>query len=115
VPVYVGQTSSNGVDLRRYQRIAVPGDAGIRVFGRPPGPDVEGNVTVISVNGMFCRTHANVAVGTVLELVLQSPAVSVELQGTVRHANEQGMGIEFTGCTEENKRRLEDLLLRLRA
>ena len=109
------QTSSNGADLRRYQRIAVPGDAGIRVLGRPPGPDVEGNATVISLNGMFCRTHARLAAGTVLNLVLQSPAVSVELQGTVRHANEQGVGIEFTGCTEENRQRLKDLLLRLRA
>jgi hypothetical protein len=50
----------------------------------------------------------------VLPLVLKCPTGLIECEGTVRHFNEQGLGIEFTHFTpSENKQKLEALLQEL--
>ena len=64
---------------------------------------------------MFCRTKDNLALGTVLTLQLACATVSFAAECAVRHSNEQGMGIEFTGLTPENRRTLENLLVQLQA
>lgn len=103
------------VELRRYQRIAVPGGFGIRVSGRKNGTAVEGIATVIGLGGMFCRTQDRLPPGTNLILQMTCAAASFEAECSVRHANEQGMGIEFTYFSPEDKQKLESLLLQLQS
>jgi len=101
--------------MRRHQRIVVPGALPIRVTRAGDGSRVEGVATVIGVGGMFCRTKNNLAPGTVLPLALTCGSNSVAVECAVRHVNENGMGIEFTGLTPENEQKLNQLLLQLRA
>lgn len=91
----------------------MPEGVGIRVSGQDGGRAFEGIATVIGLGGMFCRTQNKIPTGTVLDLLLTYAADSFKVQCTVRHANEQGMGIEFTGFTPEDKQKLEKILLRL--
>jgi len=107
------EKSIRAVEFRRYQRIVVPEGAGIRASGHEGGHEVEGIATVISLGGMFCRTKNRLPPGTVLTLRLTCAAGSFEAECAVRHSNEQGMGIEFTGLTTENRRTLENLLVQL--
>lgn len=109
------ETSIRTVDLRRYQRMVVPEGVGIRVSGREGGRAFEGTVTVIGLGGMFCRANDKRPYGTALTLLLTCPVASLQVEGTVRHSNEQGMGIEFTGLTRENRQKLEKLLHQLQA
>jgi c-di-GMP-binding flagellar brake protein YcgR len=101
------------LDSRRYQRIMVPEDAAIHVSARNGGATIEGVATVIGLGGIFLRCQDGKPPGTVLPLVLNCPTGLIECQGTVRHFNEQGMGIEFTCFTPENKQKLEALLQEL--
>jgi hypothetical protein len=109
------EASVNTVDLRRYQRIVVPEGVGIRVSGRTGGSALTGIVSVIGLGGMFCRTTETQPPGTVMTLLLACPGLSLEIDCTIRHVNEYGMGIEFTGFTPENRLELAKLLLQLRA
>ena len=100
--------------MRRHERIVVPGALPIRVTRGGNGPHVEGVATVIGTGGMFWRTKDTQPPGTVLPLVLTCGSNSVEVECSVRHINENGMGIEFTGFTPENEQKLKKLLLQLR-
>lgn len=91
----------------------MPEGVGIRVSGSKCGQMVEGIATVIGLGGMFCRTKDKLPPGTALTLHLTCAAAAFEAECSVRHANEQGMGVEFTGLTPENKQTLEQLLLQL--
>jgi c-di-GMP-binding flagellar brake protein YcgR len=101
------------IDSRRYQRIVVPDDAAIHVSSLGDRKPIQGIATVIGLGGMFCRSKDRRPPGTVLPLVLKCPTGAIECEGTVRHFNEQGMGIEFTRFTPENKQKLEDLIREL--
>jgi hypothetical protein len=103
------------VDLRRHQRILVPGAVEIRVAGNGGGPGLEGVATVIGLGGMFVRTKSPQPPGTTLKLALTCLLTSVELECSVRHVAENGCGIEFTAMTPENEEKLRGLLLQLRA
>lgn len=68
---------------------------------------------MIGLGGIFCRSKHREQPGTVLPLRLKCPTTLIECEGTVRHLNDQGMGIEFTRFTAENKQKLEALLREL--
>lgn len=101
-------------EMRRHQRILVPGAVEIRAVGNGDGPRVEGVVTVIGLGGMFVRTQILRPPGSVLHLTLVCPLVSIESECTVRRVAENGMGIEFTGMTPEEEEKLKQLLHQLR-
>lgn len=101
-------------DMRRHQRILVPGAVEIRVASKGDEPRVDGVATVIGLGGMFVRTKTPQPPGSILQLTLVCPLVSIESECTVRHITEGGMGIEFTGMTPENEEKLKSLLLQLR-
>lgn len=103
----------HGRDMRRHERILVPGRIEIRVTGRNGAADVEGLATVIGYGGMFLRTTAKRSPGEVLQLALTCRSISVELEGTVRHVAEKGAGVEFTLLDAENEQKLRALLLQL--
>jgi len=109
------QETTRKIDFRRHQRILVPGAVEIRVASRGNGPAVDGIVTVMGLGGMFCRTKDTRSLGTTLSLRLTCPSILLELGCTVRHVNQNGMGIEFTSVTPENELKLKELLLQLRA
>ena len=106
-------TATRKTEQRRYQRIVVPEGIGIPVSGFEGGRAIEGIATVIGLGGMFCRCPEKRPPGTRLALRLTCALGSFEVECNVRHANEQGMGIEFSGFTSENKQALENLLLQL--
>ena len=99
--------------MRCHERIVVPGALPIRVTRSGNGPRIEGIATVIGVGGMFCRTKETQPPGTVLPLTLTCGSNSVEVECSVRHVNENGMGVEFTSLTPENEQKLRELLLQL--
>jgi len=72
---------------------------------------VEGIATVIGLGGMFCRANDRLPPGTSLILRMSCAAVSFDAECSVCHANEQGMGIEFTRLTQEDNQQLDELLL----
>ena len=77
-------------------------------------PALSGVVSVIGLGGMFIRTSKAQPAGTVLKLVLEDPPATFESECTVRHIAENGVGVEITGITPENERRLRALLLHLK-
>jgi c-di-GMP-binding flagellar brake protein YcgR len=101
-------------DMRRHQRVLVPGAVEIRVAGNGEGTRVDGVATVIGLGGMFVRTKMPPPLGSVLRLTLACPLISIESECTVRHITENGMGIEFTGMTPENEEKLKIFLHQLR-
>ncbi|HXQ24873.1 MAG TPA: PilZ domain-containing protein [Candidatus Acidoferrales bacterium] len=102
------------VDLRRHERIVVPGALPTRVTRGESGPRIEGVATVIGMGGMFCRTKDTQPPETVLPLALTCGSNSFEVECNVRYVNDNGMGIEFTKFTPENEQKLKKLLLQLR-
>jgi c-di-GMP-binding flagellar brake protein YcgR len=101
-------------DLRRHQRILVPGAVKIRVETNGAGPRVEGVATVIGLGGMFVRTQTVPPPGSVLRLGLIGPSISLESECTVRHVADNGIGVEFTRITPGDEQRLKRLLLQLK-
>jgi PilZ domain-containing protein len=101
-------------DIRKHERILVPGAAQIQAISNGNGPRLEGVVTVIGLGGMFIRTKTSCPAGSVLNIVLTSPLLSFESECTVRHADTHGIGVELT-LTPENEQKLKALLTQLRA
>jgi hypothetical protein len=101
-------------EMRRHQRVLVPGAVEIRVAGNGVGPQFEGVATVIGLGGLFVRTKTPPQPGSILKLTLACPSISIESECTVRHVTDNGMGIEFTGITPENEEKLKNLLHQLR-
>jgi hypothetical protein len=83
---------------------------------RTEGIDVRtwARVTDISRNGCYVEMQATSSVNTAVSMVLEVNGIRVRLKGTVRTSYPLlGMGIEFTEITDEDRIRLEELLLRL--
>jgi len=70
---------------------------------------------VIGIGGMFCRTKDTCPPGTILPLAIKCGSNSVDVECSVRHVNENGMGIEFTRLSPENEQKLKKFLVQLRA
>ena len=102
-------------DIRRHERILVPGVRQIRAISNGNGPRLEGVVTVIGLGGMFIRTRTSCSAGSVLNMVLSCSFLSFESECTVRYADAHGIGVEVTRLTAENEQKLKTLLIQLRA
>jgi hypothetical protein len=101
-------------EFRHHERILVPGQQAIQVESNRAGPQLAGFATVLGMGGMFVRTPDAAPAGTVVQMRLKCAATAIEIDCTVRHVNEQGMGIEFTGITGDNEAKLRHLLLALK-
>jgi hypothetical protein len=102
-------------DLRRHERILVPGGQAIRAAGNAEGPHLEGIVTVIGLGGMFIRTGNSYPAGAVLHVVLKCSPLSIESECIVRNSVSNGIGVELTEVTPENEQKLKALLILLKA
>lgn len=78
------------------------------------GPRLEGTVTVIGAGGMFIRTRDAQPYGETLKLIVEDSLARFDAECTVRHVEENGLGVEITKITPENEQRLRVLLLRLK-
>jgi hypothetical protein len=101
-------------DMRRHQRVLVPGAVEIRVAGNGEGPQFEGVATVVGLGGMFVRTKTPPPPGSIVKLTVVCASICIESECSVRHVTDNGMGIEFTGITLENEEKLKNLLHQLR-
>jgi len=101
--------SSTPVEKRRSPRYKCEGSAEMRELDC----DVQtwATFTDISLHGCYVEAQATYPVGTVLYLKLSVNDFKVEAKGAVRVSYPYlGMGIAFMEMTEENHRRLKDLL-----
>jgi hypothetical protein len=94
-------------ERRRHQRVLVPEGRIIRAQGTRPR--LEGIVSIIGPGGMFIRTRDSQPCGTVLKLKLKDSTFSFRVLGTVRHVEENGLGVEITGITPEDEQKLKAL------
>jgi hypothetical protein len=102
-------------DLRRHERILVPGGQAIRAVGNRDAPPLEGIVTVIGLGGMFIRTSGLYPAGSLLNIVLTCSSLSFESVCIVRNSVPNGIGVELTEVTPENEQKLKTLLIQLKA
>ncbi len=65
----------------------------------------------LGIRGVFLHTDP-LPVDTALRIKLVG-AASPEMEGIVRQCDAEGLHIEFTGITEPNRRRLDDLIAEL--
>lgn len=110
-----GFAKMHKVDLRKHQRILVPGNHSIHVSNNGNGPAIEGTVTVIGLGGLFIRTRDSQPYGTVLYLVLKGSYLVFEAECTVRNVAPNGLGVEITSITPPNEQKLKELLLQLKS
>jgi len=101
-------------EMRKHQRILVPGNRLIRASANGDGPRVQGTVTVIGLGGMFIRTSNSLPSGTVLHVKLTEPLGVIETDCVVRNVAENGLGVEFAGVSPEDEEKLKALLLSLK-
>jgi hypothetical protein len=100
-------------DLRRHHRLLI--SEGRKITAESSAhPLLCGTVSVIGLGGMFIHTKNTHSCGTVLRLKLVDPFVVFEAECTVRNVAENGLGVEITGITFENEKRLKTLLLHLK-
>jgi PilZ domain len=100
-------------DMRCHRRFRLPVGLEIRVASYDGEPRVEGVATVIGLGGMFVRSKAPLPPGSLLTLEMSFPLASFHAQCSVRHANDSGMGVEFTSLTPENQKTLDAFLFEL--
>lgn len=98
-----------GGERRRSARYKCEGSAEFRATGN----DVRtwGTFTDISMTGCYVEMTATFPVGSRVDLGLELQGVRVQVQGEVRVSYPcLGMGIAFTEITDQNRRRLRDLI-----
>ena len=68
----------------------------------------------VSSGGVFISTHAEVPVGTALELLFALPEGETRVTGVVRYSDPaKGIGVEFTDMGAGDRARLQEMLRRL--
>lgn len=105
----VPQPQFAGAEKRRSPRYKCEGSAEMR----EEGCDVRtwATFTDVSQHGCYVEAQATYPVGSVLHMKLAANGITVETQGTVRVSYPYlGMGIAFTAMSDEERKRLRELL-----
>lgn len=100
-------------DIRRHRRVSVPAGFEIRVAASGNGLHVEGFATVIGLGGMYLRSRKQPPPGSRLKFEITCPGLSFEAIGKVRDVTDTGMGVEFVDVTQENEKKLKQLIVQL--
>ena len=100
-------------EIRRHRRVLVPAGLEIRVAASGNGLHVEGVGTVIGLGGMFLRSRKQPPPGSGMRFEMACPGLSFEAIGRVRDVTDVGMGVEYTVLTQENEKKLKQLLAQL--
>jgi len=106
-------TGQQSKENRRSARIPV--SKGVWVaWQRPKGSRNVSRVRDVSAGGVFISTHADVPVGTTVEMLFALPEGETRVQGIVRYVDPaKGIGVEFTEMGAGDRARLQELLRRL--
>ncbi len=98
-----------GAEKRRSPRYKCEGSAEMR----EEGCDVRtwATFTDVSLHGCYVEAQATYPVGSLLHMKLAANGITVETKGTVRVSYPYlGMGIAFTAMSDEERKRLKELL-----
>ncbi len=97
---------------RRHQRISLPNGMLVAWYGG--GDQQASRVKTLGMGGAFLSGSRVKPIGTSLRLVFQVPGGIVQAEGVVRSVSpDEGMGVEFTNMTPQDRVLLEQLLKRL--
>ena len=94
-------------------RLKTPGD--VYVYWSSVGYDDTSRVRDLSSGGLFVQTKKTRAVGAKTNVHFLVEEGQIRAEAVVRHVRPgRGLGLEFTAVQEEDRRRLADLMKRLR-
>lgn len=94
-------------------RIDTPRD--VYVYWSSAGYDDTSRVRDLSSDGLFVQTRKSKSVGEKTNLHFLVEEGQIRAEAVVRHVTPgRGLGLEFTAVREDDRRRLADLLKRLR-
>jgi PilZ domain len=97
---------------RRWERISLPNGMLVAWYGG--GDQQVSRVKTLGMGGVFLSGSHVRPVGTSLTLVFQIPGCIVQTDGVVRSVSPgEGMGVEFTKMSPQDRVLLERLLKRL--
>jgi hypothetical protein len=97
---------------RRYQRISLPNGMNVTWYGA--GDQQVSRVKTLGLGGLFICGSRNKPVGTALKLVFEVPGGMILADAVVRNiVPGEGMGVEFTKISPEERVLLDQLLGRL--
>lgn len=104
-----GTSEFQGINKRRSQRYKCEGS--VQISEQGANVHTWASFTDISLHGCYVEAQATYPAGTVLHLTLEVGGIRLETQGEVRVSYPYlGMGIAFTGMSEENTARLRQML-----
>lgn len=96
-------------DKRRYPRYEV--DPALSIAWRSPSISTVTRVNNVGLGGLFIQTQQPQPAGTMLQILLQSPAGDVRARAIVRAVHpSRGMGVEFIAMRPEDRGRLNQTL-----
>jgi hypothetical protein len=94
-------------------RVETPGD--VYVYWSSAGYDDTSRVRDLSSGGLFVQTRKSKSVGEKTNLHFLVEEGQIRAEAVVRHVTPgRGLGLEFTAVHDEDRRRLADLMKRLR-
>lgn len=97
---------------RRFERISTP--KGLWVAWQHNTRQDVSRVRDLNAGGLFVATATPTRQGVTLTILLSVPEGEIRSQAIVRNVTPgEGMGIEFTGMSPQDKDRLEKLITRL--
>lgn len=102
------------VTQRRYPRRKAP--KGLCVAWQTSGRRAVSYVQTMGMGGLFIRTKQPVAVGTMIQLLIDLPSGEVRGRGIVRSVKaREGMGVGIVSMNPEDRARLNNFLGKLPA
>lgn len=100
-------------DSRRYKRVRVPEGGLLRCEG--VDTDLQGDVSILGLGGLFIRTPIVFPKGTVFSVRVRDGEREFEALCAVRHLQPDGIGVEFVELRGKNEENLKSILQRLGA
>jgi len=103
-------TPSTGT--RRYPRVKSP--EGLGVAWRTATHRLVSRIETLSLGGLFIRTKEPLAMGAIIQLLIDIPGGGVRARATVRNIKPgQGMGVGIVSMGQEDRARLSTFLTQL--
>ena len=96
---------SHAPDKRKHQRVKTPKSA--LVAWKNGSQKSVSPVENLALGGLFIRTKTPAPVGTMLQLVFNTPQGEVRVRAVVRNAVADGMGVAIVSMEPEHRGRLD--------
>lgn len=99
---------------RRFERVILPQSRWLACQAVGEGTHLDGEVSVISVGGMFIRTAQAQPIGARFGIKMRNIADVVEADCVVRNHQDGGFGVEFLEMRPKFRDNLDRIISRLR-